>query len=380
MGKTFKPPLQPDTWTHTPTLTPGKEQLATPSPPTSGAIKGTCSFASSWGCCSILSHFSQFFVTLWTTAHQAALSMGCFRQEYWSGLSSKNLTEFLDRPLINFYWLGKAKKFGSYQCYSPSALYQHCQPSQPLLTLFATTVSCCVKIYPIQTGYFHGKRDNFPNRFLYFCWPLFSTVMWNIHSSSYQFCGCLGGGLNWYIEKPCDYSYLTMHFILSGFRRICFFFLNLPFSTSLILEHWWFYHLFRHPSWKPKWPLPSFSCFPSQPPHNDASKLTLKTLPIMTSMSLIIFSLGYYTPVSNLSAFSLTPSPPNHPMVPQIHTHTQNYFENSKKKKITSQISEKITIFAGLDPRFQRSQARCLNKDSRAKLSRFQSQLCQILT
>ena len=78
-------------------------------------------------------------------------------------------------------------------------------------------------------------------------------------------------------------------------------------------------------------PIPS--CFPSQPPHNDASKLTLKTLPIMTSMSLIIFSLGYYTPVSNLSAFSLTPSPPNHPMVPQIHTHTQNYFENSKKKK-----------------------------------------------
>ena len=26
------------------------------------------------------------FVTLWTTAHQAFLSMGFFRQEYWSGL------------------------------------------------------------------------------------------------------------------------------------------------------------------------------------------------------------------------------------------------------------------------------------------------------
>ena len=36
----------------------------------------------------VLSHFShvQFFVTLWTVAHQAPLSMGFSRQEYWSGL------------------------------------------------------------------------------------------------------------------------------------------------------------------------------------------------------------------------------------------------------------------------------------------------------
>ena len=36
----------------------------------------------------ILSHFShgRLFVTLWTAAHQATLSMGFFRQEYWSGL------------------------------------------------------------------------------------------------------------------------------------------------------------------------------------------------------------------------------------------------------------------------------------------------------
>ena len=27
-----------------------------------------------------------FFVTLWTVAHLAPLSMGFFRQEYWSGL------------------------------------------------------------------------------------------------------------------------------------------------------------------------------------------------------------------------------------------------------------------------------------------------------
>ena len=36
----------------------------------------------------MLSCFScvQFFVTLWTVAHQAPLSTGFSRQEYWSGL------------------------------------------------------------------------------------------------------------------------------------------------------------------------------------------------------------------------------------------------------------------------------------------------------
>ena len=36
----------------------------------------------------LLSHFSpvQFFMMLWTVAHQAPLSTGFFRQEHWSGL------------------------------------------------------------------------------------------------------------------------------------------------------------------------------------------------------------------------------------------------------------------------------------------------------
>ena len=36
----------------------------------------------------VLSHFScvRLFVTIWTGAHQAPLSMGFSRQEYWSGL------------------------------------------------------------------------------------------------------------------------------------------------------------------------------------------------------------------------------------------------------------------------------------------------------
>ena len=39
-------------------------------------------------CCAILSCFSRvrLFVTVWTVAHQAPLSMGFSRQEYWSGL------------------------------------------------------------------------------------------------------------------------------------------------------------------------------------------------------------------------------------------------------------------------------------------------------
>ena len=36
----------------------------------------------------MLSHFSRIrlFTTLWTVAHQAPLSMGFSRQEYWNGL------------------------------------------------------------------------------------------------------------------------------------------------------------------------------------------------------------------------------------------------------------------------------------------------------
>ena len=39
-------------------------------------------------CACMLNHFShvRLFVTLWTIAHQAPLSMGFSRQEYWSGL------------------------------------------------------------------------------------------------------------------------------------------------------------------------------------------------------------------------------------------------------------------------------------------------------
>ena len=51
----------------------------------------------------VLSHFShvRLFVTLWTVAHQAPLSIGFSRQEYWSGLPCLSPGDFLD-PGIEF--------------------------------------------------------------------------------------------------------------------------------------------------------------------------------------------------------------------------------------------------------------------------------------
>ena len=45
--------------------------------------------------CSYFSHV-RLFTTLWTTAHQAPLSMGFFRQEYWSGLPCPSPRNFPD--------------------------------------------------------------------------------------------------------------------------------------------------------------------------------------------------------------------------------------------------------------------------------------------
>ena len=54
----------------------------------------------------VLSHFShvQLFLTLWTVAHQASLSLGFSRQEYWSGLPCPPSGDFPD-PGIKPYSL-----------------------------------------------------------------------------------------------------------------------------------------------------------------------------------------------------------------------------------------------------------------------------------
>jgi len=51
-------------------------------------MKITQKLCGRWSCLAMLSHFNcvRFFVTLWTVACQAPLSMGFSRQEYWSGL------------------------------------------------------------------------------------------------------------------------------------------------------------------------------------------------------------------------------------------------------------------------------------------------------
>ena len=51
------------------------------------------------GCeCAVLSRV-RLFVTPWTAAHQAALSMGFSRQEYWSGLLCQSMGD-LPHPRI----------------------------------------------------------------------------------------------------------------------------------------------------------------------------------------------------------------------------------------------------------------------------------------
>ena len=52
-------------------------------------------------CMSMLRHSSRvrLFATQWTAAHQAALSMGFSRQEYWSGLAFPS-PEDLSKPGI----------------------------------------------------------------------------------------------------------------------------------------------------------------------------------------------------------------------------------------------------------------------------------------
>ena len=44
----------------------------------------------------LLNHV-HLFVTLWTVAHQALLSMGFFRQEYWSGLPFSSSGDLLNQ-------------------------------------------------------------------------------------------------------------------------------------------------------------------------------------------------------------------------------------------------------------------------------------------
>ena len=55
----------------------------------------------------MLSHFShvQLFATLWTVAHQAPLSTGFSKQEYWSGLPFPSPLDGLMGGFFNLKYL-----------------------------------------------------------------------------------------------------------------------------------------------------------------------------------------------------------------------------------------------------------------------------------
>ena len=72
----------------------------------------------------LLSHFSRvrLCATLWTAAHQAPLSMGFSRQEYWSGLPFSSLEEicslFHSIIFLYFFALITEEGFLIFPCYS----------------------------------------------------------------------------------------------------------------------------------------------------------------------------------------------------------------------------------------------------------------------
>ena len=75
-------------------------------------------------CVCVLSHV-RLFVTLWTVAHQAPLSMGFSRQEYWIGLPFPSPTLWKGY-LIGYYLMGD----------NPSDLFLHSAIPFPLLSSF----------------------------------------------------------------------------------------------------------------------------------------------------------------------------------------------------------------------------------------------------
>ena len=114
--------FQQEYWNRLPFLSPGD----IPDPgiePTSPALAGGLFTTESPGksfrlcvcvcvCVCVLSHLSPvwLFATLWTAAHEASLSMGFSRQEYWSGLPCPPPGDFSHpgiEPAPNVCWTCK---------------------------------------------------------------------------------------------------------------------------------------------------------------------------------------------------------------------------------------------------------------------------------
>ena len=84
----------------------GKKKLSKTSYKRS-SIKGVC----------VLRHFScvRLFVILWTTACQALLSMGFFKQEYWSGLPCPPLGDLPDKGYLDCGQGSNTRNLGYFQ-------------------------------------------------------------------------------------------------------------------------------------------------------------------------------------------------------------------------------------------------------------------------
>ena len=78
----------------------------------------------------VLSRFShvQLFLTLWTVAHQASLSLGFSRQEYWSGLPCPPPGDFPD-PGIKPYSLMSPSLAGEF--FTTSATWEALKQTYP---------------------------------------------------------------------------------------------------------------------------------------------------------------------------------------------------------------------------------------------------------
>ena len=81
----------------------------------------------------LLSRFShvQLFATLWTVAHQAPLSMGFSRQEYWDGLPCPPPGDLPDPGVetasVNFSCIGRQVRY--HWCHLENSIcmhYSHC--------------------------------------------------------------------------------------------------------------------------------------------------------------------------------------------------------------------------------------------------------------
>ena len=113
-------------------------------------------------CHAMRCHFShvQLFVTLWIATCQAPLSMGCSRQEYWSGLTflpSGDLPDSGIEPLSPWGYTFLSRWHGD-----TGGQESACQCKRHVFNPRVRKIPCSKKPKPIPAfllGGFHGQRS-----------------------------------------------------------------------------------------------------------------------------------------------------------------------------------------------------------------------------